>query len=156
MIGMTEQINAKTKPAGVASRDFISWSQLSTLRQCPLKYRFRYLEKLEPEFIASSLLVGSSVHSAIEFHHRKQMESGQAATLDEMLEAFWIEWKDRVEESPEVRFGKSEDTASIGHPAEKTRFTLAWRLFGRLLLGWFLSRSRCSLFADRHYRRVAP
>ena len=41
------------------------------------------------------------------------------ATLDEMLEVFWDEWKCRVEESPEVRFGKNEDTASIGHLAER-------------------------------------
>jgi putative RecB family exonuclease len=119
MIGLANQDRAKGKPDGIAGRDYISWSQLSTFRQCPLKYRFRYLDKLEPEFVASSLLVGSSIHSAIEFHHRKQLESDEPATLYEMLEAFWGEWKDRVEESPEVRFGKNEDAASVGQLAER-------------------------------------
>ncbi len=119
MIGLTEQANAKTKPKGVAGRDFISWSQLSTFRQCPLRYRFRYLDRLEPEFVSSALLVGSSVHAAIEHHHRQQMEAVDTVTLEEMLAVFWSEWKCRVEESPEVRFGKNEDTASVGHLAER-------------------------------------
>jgi hypothetical protein len=68
--------HSTNKPDGVAGRDFVSWSQLSTFRQCPLKYRFRYLDKAEPEFVASSLLVGSSIHSAIELHHRRQLEGG--------------------------------------------------------------------------------
>ncbi len=83
------------------------------------KYRFRYLDRLEPEFVSSALLVGSSVHAAIEHHHRQQMEAVDTVTLKEMLDVFWSEWKCRVEESPEVRFGKNEDTASVGHLAER-------------------------------------
>ncbi len=121
MIGLTNQAIAETnaKPVGIAGRDYISFSQLSTFRQCPLKYRFRYLDRLEPEFVSSSLLVGSSIHRAIEHHHRRQLESGKPATLDEMLEAFWDEWRCRVEESPEIRFGKNEDIGSIDDLAKR-------------------------------------
>ena len=119
MIGLTEQANAKTKPKGVAGRDFISWSQLSTFRQCPLRYRFRYLDRLEPEFVSASLLVGSSIHRAIEYHHRRQLESDEPATIDELLESFWDEWRCRQEESPEIRFGKNEDVDSIGKLADR-------------------------------------
>ena len=119
MIGLTEQANAKTKPKGVAGRDFISWSQLSTFRQCPLRYRFRYLDRLEPEFVSASLLIGSSIHAAIEHHHRRQLESEEPAVLDELLEVFWDEWRCRMEESPEVRFGKNEDVASIDNLAKR-------------------------------------
>ena len=93
--------------------------QLSTFRQCPLKYRFRYLDRLEPEFVSASLLVGSSIHAAIEHHHRRQLESDEPAMLNELLEVFWDEWRCRMEESPEVRFGKNEDVASIDDLAKR-------------------------------------
>ena len=117
MIGFSNQ--ARQKPEGVAGRDFVSWSQLSTFRQCPLRYQFRYLDRVEPEFVSSALLVGSSLHTAIEHHHRHQLETDQVASLDELLEAFWSEWKHRVEESPEVRFNKKEDINSIGQLADR-------------------------------------
>ncbi len=117
MIGWLEQPIAK--PAGSPGVDFISWSQLSTFRQCPLKYQFRYLDRLEPEFVSSSLLVGSSVHRAIEFHHRRQLESDEPASLDELLSEFWDEWRCRAEESPEIRFGKNEDVGSIDDLAKR-------------------------------------
>lgn len=111
MIGLAN--SPESKPALVTGRGFISWSQLSTFRQCPLRYRFRYLDRLEPEFVASSLLVGSSIHSAIELFHRRQLEGGEPPTLDELLSEFWEEWRSRVEESPEVRFAKNEDFSSV-------------------------------------------
>jgi putative RecB family exonuclease len=111
--------HSQSKPDGVAGRDFVSWSQLSTFRSCPLKYQFRYLDKVEPEFVASALLVGGSIHSAIELHHRRQLEGGDQPTLDELLTEFWREWKDRVEESPEVRFNKNEDFNTIHGLAER-------------------------------------
>jgi CRISPR/Cas system-associated exonuclease Cas4 (RecB family) len=117
MIGWLEQ--PITKPAGTPGVDFISWSQLSTFRQCPLKYQFRYLDRLEPEFVSSSLLVGGSVHRAIEFHHRRQLESDEPATLDELLSEFWDEWRCRTEESPEIRFGKNECVGSIDDLAKR-------------------------------------
>ena len=99
---------ASNKPRGVASRDFVSWSQLNTFRRCPLQYRFRYLDKVEPEYIASSLLIGSSIHSAIELYHRRELEGAPLPDLDELVAQFWTEWKDRTEDSAEVRFSKRE------------------------------------------------
>ena len=115
---MIASSGAHPKPSRVAGRDFVSWSQLSTFRQCQLRYKFRYLDKVEPEFVASSLLLGSSIHGAIEFHHRKLLEFDQPATPDEMLGAFWEEWKARSDSSPKVRFGSKEDVNTVGRLAE--------------------------------------
>ncbi len=150
MIGLTEQANAKTKPKGVAGRDFISWSQLSTFRQCPLRYRFRYLDRLEPEFVSASLLVGSSIHRAIEHHHRRQLESDEPATLDELLESFWDEWRCRQEESPEVRFGKNEDVDSIGNLADRMLFSFSCQRPRRIAGG--CDRNRRAPAQFRHGR----
>ncbi len=121
MTGLVERAadHSKSKPAGIAGRDFISWSQLSTYRQCPLKYQFRYLDKIEPEFVATSLLVGSSIHSAIDHHHRRQLEGADLPSLDELLTEFWDEWKCRAENSPSVRFNKNEDCNTIHDLAQR-------------------------------------
>ncbi len=112
MIGLANA-NRKSKPQGIAGRDFVSWSQLSTFRQCPLRYRFRYLDKIEPEFVASSLLIGSAIHSAIELVNRQQLEGNQCPDIEELLAEFWAEWKSRTEEANEVRFGKTEDIDKV-------------------------------------------
>ena len=109
-----------TKPKGVTGRDFISWSQLNTFRRCPLQYRFRYLDKVEPEYIASSLLIGSSIHSAIELYHCRELEGSALPGLDELEAQFWVEWKDRTEEAAEVRFSKREsDENAVQHLAHR-------------------------------------
>ena len=111
---------ASTKPSGVAGRDFVSWSQLNTFRRCPLQYRFRYLDKVEPEYIASSLLIGSSIHSAIELYHRRELEGAPLPDLDELVTQFWTEWKDRTEDSAEVKFSKREsDVDAVGQLASR-------------------------------------
>jgi ATP-dependent exoDNAse (exonuclease V) beta subunit len=121
MIGVVAKSvdHSNSKPEGVAGRDYVSWSQLSTFRQCPLRYQFRYLDRVEPEFVSSALLVGSSLHAAFEHHHRHQLETDDTVSLDELLETFWSDWKHRVEESPEVRFNKKEDINSVGQLADR-------------------------------------
>ncbi len=86
----------------------------------PIEVSVSLRDKVDPEFVSSALLVGSGIHSALEHYHRCQLESvDEPANIDELLEVFWVEWKCRTEESPEVRFGKGEDTASIGQLAER-------------------------------------
>ena len=109
-----------TKPIGLAGRDFVSWSQLNTFRRCPLQYRFRYLDKVEPEYIASSLLIGSSIHSAIELYHQRELEGALLPVLEELVAQFWTEWKDRTEDSAEVRFSKREGNVdAVGQLASR-------------------------------------
>ncbi len=100
-------------------RDFISWSQLSTFRQCPLRYHFRYDLRLLEEFTTSSLLFGSGIHRAIEVLHRNQLEGDPPRSLDELMEEFWSEFKFRAEDASDVHFSKNEDTSSIGDLARR-------------------------------------
>ena len=60
---------ASVNPANQAAqnligRPYLSWSAVSTFMQCPLKFKFRYLESLSEETLSSSLLFGSCVHQA--------------------------------------------------------------------------------------------
>ena len=123
MIGLVNppsNVPVSSKPNGVAGRDFVSWSQLNTFRRCPLQYRFRYIDKVKPEYIASSLLVGSAIHSAIELHHRRELEGAPLPGLDELEAQFCAEWKVRTEDSAEVRFSKREsDVDAVANLAKR-------------------------------------
>ena len=42
--------------------DHVSHSSISCFQQCPLKWKFRYVDKLEEDFKGVALVFGSSVH----------------------------------------------------------------------------------------------
>ncbi len=49
-----------------------SFSQLSLYQQCPKKYQFRYLDKIERDFETTpDLVLGTSVHSALEWLYQQ-------------------------------------------------------------------------------------
>ncbi len=67
-----------------------SYSALSTyLLRCSLQYRFRYIDKLEPERSSSAMAFGSSIHRALEMAYTewKPDEPPPLALAQETLEA---------------------------------------------------------------------
>ena len=47
----------------ITGKEHISWSQIQTYQQCPVKYRFRYVDHAEPDFTPSSLAFGGAMGS---------------------------------------------------------------------------------------------
>ena len=43
------------------TRDYLSFSAVRTFQGCPLKYRFRYIDGLPEDCVASSLVFGSAI-----------------------------------------------------------------------------------------------
>ncbi len=78
------------KPAhsGPAALTF-SFSKLSLYEECPLKYKFKYVDKL-PEKPKPYFAFGNSVHAALEFFHDPSHK--EAPPLDRLLAAFKEEW----------------------------------------------------------------
>lgn len=67
-----------------------SHSKLSTFEQCPLKFKFRYIDKLEPEikqFIEGFL--GNKVHETLEWIYNYK---GKKLELDEVIEHYAKSW----------------------------------------------------------------
>jgi CRISPR/Cas system-associated exonuclease Cas4 (RecB family) len=64
-----------------------SASQLVAFSMCPRRYFFQYLTDLEPEFRSTSLVLGSAVHSSIEWHFTERM-AGNAPTVDQVEAIF--------------------------------------------------------------------
>ena len=55
--------------------DSLSVTQLNLYLMCPLKFRYQYVDRLPKPFKPVALVFGGAIHSAIEWWHRKRMES---------------------------------------------------------------------------------
>lgn len=102
--GANDEIEALT------GRRHLSWSQLNSYRGCPQRWWFSHVEGLKPDFISSALVLGSSVHNAVQHHYEQQLE-GQPCTVDQLLEYFRGSWADEVGDSL-IRYPKQEDQDS--------------------------------------------
>lgn len=101
------------------TRDYISYSALSTFRSCPLRYYFRYVAGLPEKSVSSSLVFGSAIHQGIEHFFNELMSGGEPPSIEALLGEYDRHWQGV--EHTDVKFGKGEDRASLG--------TLAQRVF---------------------------
>ncbi len=70
-------------PQSIAPNDkqILTYSALNTFRNCPRKYKHRYLDNLRPREKAESLSFGSIVHGAIELWYRSVSEPDRLFTV---------------------------------------------------------------------------
>jgi hypothetical protein len=66
-------------------RDYVSWSALSTYRNCPLKYRFRYVDRLPEEFVSAALVFGTGIHTAVEQHFQMMLAGEKPPSIDQLV-----------------------------------------------------------------------
>ncbi len=94
-------------------RPYLSYSQLALYLECPLKYKFRYIDESEGEDgkVASALLFGQAVHVALAHFYREAME-GQPFSLKEFLDVFATAWGNACEEK-EIIYSEGEDFDSL-------------------------------------------
>ncbi len=76
----------KTNSKGLLS---FSYSKLSLYEECPLKYKFKYIDKIkeEPKYYFA---FGNSIHNALEFLYA--VKAPPFPGIDELLEAFKKDW----------------------------------------------------------------
>ena len=89
----------------------ISFTQLDQYLRCPLKYRFTYIDRVEPEFVPVALAFGSGIHGAAAFLFRGVGQGSRPSVADVQgfFEAFWnLETEHRP-----LRFGEKESKASL-------------------------------------------
>lgn len=70
----------------------ISASKITTYLDCPLKYKFKYIDRIEPEEIQPGLALGSSFHRTIKHFYKRLME-GQNLTTEQLEAAFRQDWE---------------------------------------------------------------
>jgi RecB family exonuclease len=93
-----------------------SHSRLSTFEQCKLKYKFKYIDKLKPDFektIESHL--GSCVHNVLEWFYKNILKK-RIPSLDELILEFTKNWKKEYKQNFKIVKNnlKAEDYFSKG------------------------------------------
>ena len=67
---MNLTISPTTESVAGSDKLVLTYSALNTFRNCPRKYKHRYLDNLRPRERAEALSFGGIVHSAIELWYR--------------------------------------------------------------------------------------
>lgn len=83
-----------------------SHSKLQSFEQCPLKYKFRYIDKIVPE-IKQTIegFLGNMVHESLEHLYKASMKK-ITIPLDELIEFYARSWKEKI--TPEVKIVKED------------------------------------------------
>ncbi len=75
----------------------LSYSKIDTYYNCPLKYKFTYIDKI-PRIERPYLSFGTSLHSTVEFIYGKDVPP--PPTLEEVIDFYHQNWKSEGYESP--------------------------------------------------------
>jgi len=70
----------------------LSATKITTYMDCPLKFKFRYIDHIEPDTVAPALAFGSSFHSAVKCFHT-QLMAGAAPDVDAIRDMFVEYWR---------------------------------------------------------------
>jgi RecB family exonuclease len=100
-------------------RDYISYSAITTYQQCPLRYRFKYVDGLPETIVSSNLVFGGAIHSALEFHFTELLCGNEPPSHDMLLDVFQAAWRERSADYENIRFGKGEDHNSLSALADQ-------------------------------------
>ncbi len=68
-----------------------SFSKVKAFQQCPLRYRFRYVEGRQEAFRSIESFVGTVVHEVLEWAYRER-DGGSTPTVQAAVDRFSLEW----------------------------------------------------------------
>ena len=86
-----------------------SYTSLSTFKQCPLKYRYRYIDHIKPEIDFIEAFMGKCVHKVLETFYDPST-IGQTFELDDHLCYLDHIWKWMP--NPHIRYAREGQTAN--------------------------------------------
>ena len=83
-----------------------SYSRLSTFEKCPLKFKFRYIDRLEPEIKETiESFLGHAVHQTLQWIY-EEVAKGKTLKLDDVINNYVYNWN--TEFRKEIRIVKEE------------------------------------------------
>ena len=115
--------NATVKPAPIKSAvslDHLSWSGIQSYKQCPRRFRFRYIDKTPEERTGSALVYGGSIHRAVESIHEARLAGQAIPATEDLLKGYEAAWNESLAEKPPVSFGKTENANILREQAHRT------------------------------------
>ena len=103
----------------ITGREYLSYTQISTMRSCARKFAFNYVENAPKDFLPSSLVVGSCIHAALEAYYCAQME-GLTLSADEIFLAYRQSWQHQLTDAGmPLRYNKGEDESTLDALAQR-------------------------------------
>ena len=76
----------------ITGRPYVSWSAISTFRNCPLKYKFRYIDGLPEESVSAALIFGTGIHTAVEQHFQAILSGEEQPDVERLMFAYRSAW----------------------------------------------------------------
>ena len=99
-------------PPEMRQQPHVSFTQIDQYLRCPLKYKFTYVDRLEPEFVPAALAFGSGIHGAAAFLLPRQCSDGTAPSLADVQAFFEAYWQLETGNRP-IRFGEKDTKESL-------------------------------------------
>ena len=98
-------------PVEVRQQPHVSFTQLDQYLRCPLRYRFLYIDRLEPDFVPAARAFGSGIHAAAAVFFRG-IGQGERPTVEDVQGYFETFWKLETDHQP-LRYGEKESKESL-------------------------------------------
>ena len=98
-------------PVEVRTQPHVSFTQIDQYLRCPLRYRFLYIDRLEPDFVPAARAFGSGIHAAAAVFFRG-VGQGERPSVADVQGYFEALWKLEGERRP-LRFGERETKESL-------------------------------------------
>lgn len=86
-----------------------SHSRLASFEQCPLKYKYRYIDKIKVLEKSIEAILGSAVHDSLEWLYL-QVKDGEVPSIDDLISKYTEAWQKHF--SDKVKIVKQELTAA--------------------------------------------
>ena len=102
----------------MTGRPHISYSEIRTFQQCPLRWRYQYVDHAKPEHISAALIMGSGVHAGVELHFENLLAATEPPTIDQMMTTFQECWDKETADLP-VKYPKGQDAESTAATARR-------------------------------------
>ena len=102
-----------TAPSASPTRrgEYVSFSQLDQYLRCPLRYRFVYIDHLEPDFVPAARAFGSGIHAAAAYFFRG-VAQGEPPGVEDVQGHFEALWNLETQ-AQRLRFGEKETKESL-------------------------------------------
>ncbi|MFH1365165.1 MAG: PD-(D/E)XK nuclease family protein [archaeon] len=85
-----------------------SHSRLSTFEQCPLKFKYRYIDKIPVEFEKTiESFLGEIVHETLEWLYT-EIKAKKIPSLDAMIEHYALKWTENFSKEIKLRENSTE------------------------------------------------
>jgi putative RecB family exonuclease len=91
--------------------EHVSFTQLDQYLRCPARYRFIYIDHLEPDFAPASRAFGSGIHAAAAYFFRG-VAQGEPPGVEDVQGHFEALWNLETQAQP-LRFGEKETKESL-------------------------------------------